>query len=234
MSLPIAILAGGFATRLNPITLEIPKSLILIKGYPFIGWQLKLLAKSGVENIVLCLGHKFEPIMEYVGNGNEFDLHVEYSIEESPLGTGGALRRAEALLGESFGVLYGDSYLPINFQNIIRKFKELNTEVLMTVYKNKGRWDKSNAMVLSNNKIRYSKRNPTKLMNFIDYGFSVLKSSVLETVPRSTFFNLSELWETLSQENRIDGHIINERFYEIGSHEGIVDFENFLNTKEQK
>ncbi len=228
MSLPIAILAGGFATRLKPITLQIPKSLIPIQGKPFISWQLKLLAKSGIEQIILCLGHKFDQIMNYVGNGDEFNLKVQYSIEESPLGTAGALKRAEEQLGESFGVLYGDSYLPINFQSIIRKFQELNTEALMTIYKNNGRWDTSNALVLPRNKIRYSKKNPTKFMNFIDYGFSVLKSSVLETVPKDSFYNLSDLWETLSQENRIDGQIVNERFYEIGSHEGIVEFENFL------
>ena len=117
MTLPVAILAGGLATRLRPITEKIPKSLVDVAGEPFIVRQLDYLFRQRVRDVVLCIGYLGEMIEAVVGDGSRFGLRVSYSIDGPILlGTGGALRRAAPLLGEAFFVLYGDSYLPVDYR----------------------------------------------------------------------------------------------------------------------
>ena len=112
---PVAILAGGLATRLHPLTEETPKALIEIYGRPFIEWQLKLLSREGIKKVVLCVAHKSEMIQAFVGDGRKYGVEIDYSFDgEVRLGTGGAIRKALPLLGDTFMVLYGDSYLQIN------------------------------------------------------------------------------------------------------------------------
>src|SRR5215475_16199750 len=111
--LPVAILAGGLATRLRPITERIPKALIEINGEPFIAHQLRLLRSRGIRRVVLCLCYLGEMVRDFVGGGQAFDLAVEYSFDGPVLlGTAGAIHRAIPLLGGAFFVLYGDSWLP--------------------------------------------------------------------------------------------------------------------------
>lgn len=228
MSMPIAILAGGFATRLHPITKEFPKSLIPINGYPFIGWQLRLLAMSGIRDVVLCLGFKARDISKFVGNGRKFGLSVEYSLEECPLGTGGALKKAGPLLGDEFGLLYGDSYLPINYLRVFEKFRSTEKLVLMTIHENRDRYDLSNVQLRSDKSLYYSKSKKTHEMSHIDYGFSVIRKKSLSFIPTGTPSDLSETFEELSRVGEIEGLEIKERFYEIGSFRGIVELERFL------
>jgi NDP-sugar pyrophosphorylase family protein len=111
--LPVAVLAGGLARRLGQLTETVPKSLLRVAGRPFIHWQLGLLAQQGVTEAVLCVGHLGEQIRAAVGDGTGFGITVRYSFDgRTLLGTGGALKRAEPMLGTAFFVLYGDSYLP--------------------------------------------------------------------------------------------------------------------------
>ena len=228
MTATVVILAGGLATRLHPLTLTQPKSLIPINGYPFIGWQLKLLAEQGIDSVLLCLGHKASEIADFVGDGNQFGLNVEYSVEESQLGTGGAIKHAEHLLGDVFGVLYGDSYLPIDYLEIFDKFTQSGKLALMTVYKNSNEFDTSNVFLGLNGSLCYSKRNPSRDMLHIDYGFNVLRKEVLNLIPSNIASDLSEALEKLSRDQQIEGYEVWERFYEIGSISGIVDLENYL------
>src|ERR1700759_3257858 len=114
--LPVAILAGGLATRMRPVTERIPKALIEVAGLPFVAHQLALLRREGVERVVLCVGFLGEMIEASIGDGARFGLSVAYSFDgEKLLGTGGALRHAQPMLGEQFFVLYGDSYLDIAY-----------------------------------------------------------------------------------------------------------------------
>ena len=228
MSLPIAILAGGLATRLHPETLEIPKSLLKINNRAFIDYQLDQISSQGFENVVLCLGHKSDYIIDHVGNGNKFNLNIEFSVEDRPLGTGGAIKNALHFLGENFGILYGDSYLPIDLNQIVSTFTNSRKLALMTIYENLGRFDTSNVRFTSEGSLVYSKRETNFKMNYIDYGFSVVNRKAFKHIPSNIFYDLSELWEKLSKSNELLGKIVHERFYEIGSREGIVDFENFL------
>src|SRR4051812_42459269 len=142
--LPIAILAGGLATRLRPVTETIPKALIEVAGEPFLAHQLRLLKRNGFDRVVLCVGYLGEMIRDFAGDGQSFGLRVEYVFDGPKLlGTAGALRRALPVLGEAFAVTYGDSYLPVDYRAAIDSFMQSGKLGLMSVYRNEGLWDTS-------------------------------------------------------------------------------------------
>src|SRR5579863_8670565 len=133
--LPCAILCGGLGTRLRPATESIPKSLIEINGEPFISHQLRLLRSNGIERVVLCIGYLGGMIRDFVGDGSKFAVEVSYSFDgDHPLGTAGAIRKATAMLGDSFCVLYGDSYLPCDYGAVVSAFEAAEKRGLMTIY----------------------------------------------------------------------------------------------------
>ena len=231
MNVPIAILAGGLATRLHPITLDLPKSLLPINGQPFIKWQLELLASRGVKSVVLCLGHQATEIMEFVGSGQQYGLRIEYSIEKSKLGTGGALKNAKSLLGQTFGVLYGDSYLPVDYLKIFAEYQKTKKSVLMTIYENRDKFDVSNVLLKSDGSLYYSKNKKIPEMKHIDFGFSVLSCDALRSIPPEVPSDLSDALEKLSNRGEVQGYEITERFYEIGSFGGIVELEDYLRRR---
>ena len=168
--LPVAILAGGLATRLRPITETIPKALVEVAGEPFIARQLNYLSEQGVSKVVLCVGYLGDMIRDVVGSGERFGLKVSYS-EDGPtlLGTGGALKAALPLLGRHFFVLYGDSYLPVNFSAVQTAYEQNKRQSLMTVLKNQDRWDKSNVLFVLNLVVFFSSI-PIKKINDIRIG----------------------------------------------------------------
>ncbi|STX52406.1 mannose-1-phosphate guanylyltransferase [Legionella busanensis] len=222
MSLPVVILAGGLATRLLPMTEKIPKSLLRVAGEYFINYQLRYLRQQGISQVVLCLGHLGDQIKTVVGNGSAYDLNVHYSWDgHYPLGTGGALRQALPLLGEEFFVLYGDSYLPINFKVVERDFFKSGKPALMTVFKNMNQGDKSNVLFNKDKIIEYNKRRPSPAMNYIDYGLSILSASLLKSLPKGQAFDLADLFHDLSLRDELAAHEVFEPFYEIGSKAGL-------------
>lgn len=224
MSLPVAILAGGLATRLRPITEKIPKALVDVAGKPFVVRQLDYLRRQGITRVVLCLGYLGEQVEAVVGDGSAFGLEVRYSWDGPRLlGTGGALKQALPLLGEQFFVFYGDSYLPIDFRAVERDFLASGKLALMTVLKNRDQWDKSNVLFRDGGIAEYNKRAPRPEMAHIDYGLGVLSASVLENVPANEPFDLADIYRNLSVQGLLAGHEVFERFYEIGSHKGLEE-----------
>lgn len=230
--LPVAILAGGLATRLRPMTETIPKALIEVAGEPFICRQLDYLHAQGVRRVVLCIGYLGEMIQAVVGDGSKFGLNVSYS-PDGPilLGTGGALKQAIPLLGKQFFVLYGDSFLPVDFGAVEQAFLESNKSALMTVLKNSDRWDKSNVLFHEGELVEYNKHHPRSEMLFIDFGLGVLTSRVLETYPAGKAFDLAEVYHKLSLQGQLSGYEVHERFYEIGSHNGLKETEAYFLKK---
>lgn len=222
--LPVAILAGGLAKRLRPITEMIPKALVDVAGRPFVMRQLDLLKRQGVRRVVLCVGYLGEQIRSQVGDGTRFEMEIAYSFDGPRLlGTGGALRRALSLLGGQFFVFYGDSYLPVDFGAVERAFVASGKPVLMTVLKNEGRWDRSNVEFRDGVLVRYDKRHPRDEMTFIDYGLGAMSADVLEHDETEEPFDLADLYRSLSERGLLAGHEVFERFYEIGSHAGLRD-----------
>jgi NDP-sugar pyrophosphorylase family protein len=227
--LDIAILAGGLATRLRPITDMIPKSLIEIEHRPFIDWQLQLLSLNGIEKIVICLGHKSEMVQDFVGSGERYGVEVVYSFDGPfQLGTGGAIRKALPLLGDEFMVIYGDSYLPTDYGVVEAAFYSAKKPALMTVFSNDGAYDGSNVLFVGGELKKYSKHNPLPRMSHIDYGLSVYSNSVFSSLPLNLPIDLSEICEDLSINGSLAGYEVHERFYEIGSLGGIQDFREYI------
>jgi NDP-sugar pyrophosphorylase family protein len=231
--LPAAILAGGLAKRIRPLSERIPKSLIEISGRPFVDHQLELLRSRGVRRVALCLGFLGEKIEEHVGDGKSYGLEILCSYDgESQLGTGGALRKALPLLGGDFFVLYGDSYLPINFAAVEEAFASSGKKALMTVYRNDGRWDESNAVYLPGKGgcgvvKTYSKVNRTPDMKYVDYGLSCCRASELSRENRESF-DLADIFTGLAVRGELAGFEARERFYEIGSFAGMEDFARYM------
>jgi len=229
MTLPVAILAGGVATRLRPITETIPKSLIEVAGRPFLFHQLEWLRKEGVERVVLCVGYLGEKLRAAVGDGMALGLKVEYSLDgDRLLGTGGALRKAVSKLGDQFFVLYGDSYLRCSLADVERAFRTAGKPALMTVLKNDGLWDRSNVKLGERGCVSYDKRTPTPGMRYIDYGLSVIRADVLARHGEDEVFDLADVLAGLSARNELAGLEVTDRFYEIGSPAGLKETEEFL------
>lgn len=226
---PAAILAGGLATRLRPITERIPKALVEVAGQPFLAHQLRLLHSAGVRKVVLCVGYRGEMIEQEFGDGAPFGIELKYSFDGPDLlGTGGAIKKALPLLGERFLVLYGDSYLPIDYTAPARAFAQSGKLGLMTVFRNENRWEPSNVWFEADKIRQYDKRNLRPEMKHIDYGLGLLRPAALAHRPDATPFDLADLYQDLVREKQLAGYEVEHRFYEIGSPQGLAELDSML------
>jgi NDP-sugar pyrophosphorylase family protein len=230
--IPVALLAGGMATRLRPITTTIPKALVEVAGRPFIDHQLALLHQHGIRRVVLCLGHLGEQVRDHLGDGSRFGMRFAYSFDgERLLGTGGALRRALPLLEDVFWVLYGDSYLDIDYAAVLADFAGRGLPALMTVLHNKNQWDRSNAVFRNGLVTIYSKRACTPDMTYLDYGLSLLRREIVEDLPLDRPSDLADLYTELAARGLLAGHEVTKRFYEIGSPSGLAETNKYLSAR---
>jgi N-acetyl-alpha-D-muramate 1-phosphate uridylyltransferase len=227
MDIQIAILTGGLATRLGELTKNRPKSLVEILNKPFLAYQLELLRAKGIADVVLCIGHLGGQIKETFGDGHKYGVRISYSIEDRPLGTAGALKNAASLLGNIFFVMYGDSYLFLDFQKILTYFISQNKLGLATVYSNHNLYDKSNMAINGNMIVKYSKTEKTNDMVYIDYGASIFKKEMLQLIPDDHFYSLEDIFVRLIEMKQLIAFEVNNRFYEIGSPQGLSDFGEF-------
>jgi len=227
--LPVAILAGGLATRLRPVTETIPKALVEIAGEPFLAHQLRLLARAGYRRVVLCVGYRGEQIREFARDGRAFGLEVQYSPDGPQLlGTAGALRRALPMLDDAFAVVYGDSYLTCDYGAAERVFLDSGKLGLMTVYRNEGQFDTSNVEFTGGRILVYDKTNRTPAMQHIDYGLGMFRRSAFDAVPADRPSDLAGLYQDLLRRGELTAWESLDRFYEIGSLDGIRDLTEFL------
>jgi NDP-sugar pyrophosphorylase family protein len=231
-SLPVALLAGGMATRLRPITEKIPKLLVEVAGEPFFSHQIRLLKAAGLTHIVLCVGYLGEKIVEQYGDGSTWGVKIEYAFDGPKLlGTGGALIAALPKLGEAFYVLYGDSYLPIDYRAVGDFFINSGQLGLMTVYENQGRYDTSNVW-FENGEIKvYDKKVRLPQMHHIDYGLGVFRAAAFDGFARDTVVDLAEVQKSLVARHQLAGYEMRQRFYEIGSHEGLQELDTLLRAQ---
>ena len=230
--LPVAILAGGMATRLAPLTNKLPKALLEIDGEPFIAHQLRLLNAQGIDRVVICAAYLGEMIQAYVGDGRRFGVQVAFSFDGSPLlGTGGAIKKALGLLGDAFFILYGDSYLPCDYRYVQTFFEKAGKTGLMTVFRNESRWDRSNVEFVDGRIVMYNKGYQTQGMHFIDYGLGVLKPAAFEAVPEDRPTDLAAVYQDLLSRGELAGCEVKERFYEIGSFEGLEETRRYLERR---
>jgi N-acetyl-alpha-D-muramate 1-phosphate uridylyltransferase len=232
--LTVAILAGGRATRLRPMTENVPKSLLELNGEPFAVHQLRLLHAKGIRRVVLCVGHLGALVQRVIGDGAALGLQVDYSFDGSALlGTAGAVKNALPMLGESFFVMYGDSYLPCDYAAIACNFESAGALGMMTVFRNEGKWDSSNVEFETGGSeagriLAYSKTDRTPRMRYIDYGLGVFRAAAFQSLPAGKPCDLSEIYADLLQRKQLAACEVRERFYEIGSPAGLQETAGFL------
>ena len=227
------ILAGGLATRMRPLTDAVPKALLPVAGRPFIDHQLEWLVRHDVARVVLSIGYRGEMLRAHVGDGARFGLVVSYVDEGANLrGTAGALRLAlsQGALEDAFLVTYGDSFLPIAFAPVWQAFQSSGLPALMTVLHNRGEWERSNAKYEGGRVLVYDKQGGGDL-EFVDYGLSAFEHRLFEADSREVF-DLATLLHDLSLGGSLAGFEVQERFYEIGSPEGLSGFQRYLEREE--
>lgn len=228
----VAILAGGLATRLRPITETIPKAMVPIHGKPFLEYQIDFLKKNGVKELVLCVGYLSEQIEQFFGDGHTRGVSIRYVYDgKTLLGTAGALKRAEDQLDEDFFVMYGDSYILLDFQEVYSYFRKSQKLALMVVYKNDNKYDTSNVAVENGMVTRYDKKNSSGDLVLIDYGVLVFNKKVLELIPENQVCPLEDIINTLIQKKELAAYETKNRFYEIGSHKGMDEFTQYIQKR---
>lgn len=228
---PVCVLAGGLGTRLGDQVRDTPKPLIEVAGEPFLVHQLRLLASHGVQRVVLCVGYLGERIERRIGSECA-GVAISYSYDSPALdGTLGAIRRARDLLGDRFLVLYGDTYLRVDYADIARRWEASGLPAVMAVLRNEGRWDTSNAIYADGRVVAYDKRAPSSDMHWIDYGVGGLTDAALDAAPAAES-DLAGLYHRLSNRGELYGYEASERFYEIGTPAGLAEADEFLRSAE--
>lgn len=228
----VAILAGGLATRMRPRTLTVPKSMLDVAGRPFVDWQLEKLAACGYDDVVMCIAHLGEQIRDHVGDGARFGLRVRYAEEGAQLlGTWGALRAAIDMLAPTLLVTYGDSWLPFDYAAPLRALDADTAgtcDGVMSVFENSGKWDPSNVVTDGAWVVRYEKGTGDPAFDHIDYGALALRRDALATLPLGEVRGLDALQRDLAARKRLRAHVAHDRFFEIGSPEGLAALETEL------
>jgi NDP-sugar pyrophosphorylase family protein len=232
------ILAGGLATRLRPRTLTVPKFLLPVAGRPFAAWLLERLAACGYGRALICIAHLGEQIRAVVGDGRAFGLEVTYADEgERLLGTAGALRRAAADLAPEFLVTYGDSFLPFDYAGPLRLLRAHDdADAVMAVFKNEGKWDRSNTSVRTDERgdlwvDRYEKGTSDPRLDHIDYGATALRRDIVLEIPVDTPWGLDQVQSELAERRRLRAFAAHARFFEIGSEAGLLELDRELSAR---
>ena len=228
----VAILSGGTATRLYPVTKAMPKAMLELAGKPFIAHQIEILKNNGVGRVVICAGYLGHVLKEYVQDGSDFGLTVDFSFDgDKLLGTAGAINKALPLLGDNFAVMYGDSYLTEDFRPIADFFLKSGKKGLMTVFKNEGKWDLSNIVYGDGRIMKYDKRQVVEEMKYIDYGLLFFKKEAFSKITGEQVYDLADLCADLINEGQMAGYEVKQRFYEIGSFKGLEETRKYLEDR---
>jgi NDP-sugar pyrophosphorylase family protein len=207
--IPVAVLCGGFGTRLGELTRDLPKPMIAIGGCPYLERVLQSFADRGLRDLVLLTGYKHEVIENHFGDGSAFGMNVTYSRETEPLGTGGALREARALLGDRFILTFGDVLRRFDYDRFVQQH-EANC---LAVYP---RVSVGNTEIDGNRVIRFDKRAPE--LPYIDAGFSVMQTNTLDLLPREGACSFEEIvYATLAKNGQLACEVVDLDFYDIGT-----------------
>ncbi len=225
------ILAGGLGTRFRPLTLKTPKPMIPVLGKPYLEYQLQYLKSYNITDIILCVGYLGEMIQSHFGDGQSRDMSIRYSFEKTPLGTGGALKNAGNHLEDCFYLIYGDSFLPINYSSLERHFLEVDKPVLMVLYDNRDDTSVPNNVSLDNRGMvtKYEKETRNSFLKYVDAGVLVLKKHIIDSIASEKNISLEqEIIPKYINRQECAGFVTQERFYDIGTPERLEHFETYL------
>lgn len=223
---PVCILAGGKGTRLGDLAREVPKPLVPVAGRPFLEHQIELLRSNGANALVLCVGHLGELIEAALGDGARLGVSISYAHDPPGLaGTAGAVRAALPLLGDEFLLMYGDTYLRVDYRDVAAARRRAGTPALMTVLRNDDRWEPSNAVYARGMVAAYDKRRPPAGAHWIDYGLLAMTPEALAITDSP---DLSDVQRDLAARGRMAGYPARRRFYDIGTPEALALTDRFL------
>lgn len=237
MSMQAVILAGGLGTRFRPLTLKTPKPMIPVLGKPYLEYQLQYLKRYNITDIILCVGYLGEMIQSHFGDGQSRDMSIRYSFEKNPLGTGGALKNAGNYLEDCFYLIYGDSFLPINYSSLESHFLEIDKAVLMVLYDNRDDTSVPNNVSLEKGGLvtKYEKETSNRFLQYVDAGVLVLKKKIIDSIPPETNGSLEqEILPNYIDRQECAGFVTHERFYDIGTPERLKRFEKYLKKQNQE
>ncbi|GJQ59903.1 MAG: hypothetical protein D8M57_13820 [Candidatus Scalindua sp. AMX11] len=233
MPMQAVILAGGLGTRFRPLTLKTPKPMIPVMGKPYLEYQLQYLKDNNITDIVICVGYLGGNVRRYFGDGRSRDMRITYSFEEQPLGTGGALKNGENLLDDCFYLLYGDSFLPINYSSLERHFHDADKAILMVVYDNREDTSVPNNVSLDNRGIvtQYEKDRGNTIHQYVDAGVLALKKDILDSAPPEKVFSLEqEVFPYYIARGECAGFETAQRFYDIGTPDRLRIFKRYVQS----
>jgi len=226
------ILAGGLGTRLGELTRDTPKVMLHVAGRPFLYYIIRLLGNQGTKEIVICAGYLGEQVKNFFGDGRKLGVNIKYSEESVKLlGTGGALKQAQAMLDRHFLVLNGDTYLPIDYRKVEEEYLGLGRKALMVVYNNKADTGVTNNIALDRDKmvVRYDKDSTLPDLRYVEAGAIVLQKETLDFVVQGTKVSLEEgIYRRLIEQREMAVYITRQRFYDIGTPEQRQVFEDFV------
>ncbi|MCR5475966.1 MAG: HAD-IIIA family hydrolase [Lachnospiraceae bacterium] len=231
----VVVLMGGLGTRLKEYTKECPKSLVDVCGRPFFDHQLDLLTAWGFHKFLFLIGYRADMIEDHYGDGRDRNISIQYSYDgEKLLGTGGAVRRAYDLLEDDFLLIYGDSFMDIDYAETIYRYergKSRGARALMTVLRNNNRFDKSNVVMREGKIVLYDKHEPTPEMEYIDYGVCMYEKSLFSAFGEDEAFDISVIQHDLSVKGQMTAQIVTKRFYEIGSPASYKEFSGYVTRR---
>jgi NDP-sugar pyrophosphorylase family protein len=216
------IICGGLGTRLEPLTQDIPKSMVPVKSRPFLEYLVEHFKGQGVPRFIFCTGHLHDQIESHFGDGSAFGVNIQYSNEKEPLGTGGALLNARALLDDRFFLSYGDSLLPIQLAPMVDLFDSQPALGVITVYDNHEKLAPSNVHLDKDGTVlAYSKERCSSDMNGVEAGLSLFSKTILELAIQEKFSLEMDIFPKLINRGRLFGLLTLQRFYDIGTPEGL-------------
>lgn len=223
------VMAGGLGTRLLPVTLKIPKPMVLVNGKPFVEHQILLLKKNGVRDFVLCVGYLAEKFVEYFGDGGRLGVKIRYSVESEPLGTGGALKNAENMLEDFFLYVNGDTYLPLDYRKLVGFYLEKKKKGVIVLYDNRVKIAENNISLGGDGLVvGYSKKSAAG-MDYVDAGVCVFNKSILSLIPENRVVSLEmETFQKLIAQKELAGFVSGQRFYDMGTPERLREIEGVL------
>jgi len=226
MDSDIVVLCGGKGTRIKTVSKNVPKSLIKVKGKPFLEYKLNKLEKFDFKNLYLCTGYKSYQIKKFIKKRkNKLNTNICNDGKEL-LGTGGAIKKIINKLSKFFFVTYGDIYDQINYELMLKEYKKKKLPVMMSIIKNKNKLYVNNVDIIDNKFIFYNKKGANFFFDFIDYGVIIFKKKIFTEIKEKKF-QLEDLIHNLSLRRQISFYVEKKNFYEIGSIDGLKNFNNF-------
>lgn len=225
------ILAGGQGTRMRPLTLTTPKPMIPIHDKPFLQYIIELLKKNGIEEVIILTGYLHEKIEDYFKDGQKFGLKIKYSFSPVEDETGTRIRKAKKLLDNTFLLLYGDNYWPLQLDQLFKFYKKMNTQGLVTAYSNIDNYTKNNIFINSGLVQVYDKTRQTPGLNGVDIGFFILNKNVLDLFPEENFSFEKIVMPKLIAAKQLAGFLTYHKYYGLSNLERIPVIEEFFKLK---